>query len=123
MQEGAPSQNGQLSPSQGVRNGGDSGLQTGSVTSGGMTRNYFIFVPSSYRAGQAVPLVLGFHGGGIGSGKGFARTTSFNQLAEQENLLLFIPVGSMANGMMVVEHPNYIPILVMWTSYPRYWIR
>jgi polyhydroxybutyrate depolymerase len=93
MQEGAPSQNGQLSPSQGVRNGGDSGLQTGSVTSGGMTRNYFIFVPSSYRAGQAVPLVLGFHGGGIGSGKGFARTTSFNQLAEQEKFIVVYPSG------------------------------
>lgn len=70
-----------------------SSLKTVTLQSGGRARSYLIYVPSGYRAGQPIPLVLVFHGGG-GNAMGIARTTNMHQLAEQYTFIVVYPNGT-----------------------------
>lgn len=58
----------------------------------GVTRAYLMHLPSTYRAGRPVPLVLVFHGGG-GRASGIAPHTGFSRLAEQEGFVAVYPEG------------------------------
>lgn len=58
----------------------------------GIERSYFLFVPSSYRAGTPAPLVLVFHGAG-GRGRRMAPHTGFDRLAEREGFVAVYPDG------------------------------
>jgi len=58
----------------------------------GVERSYFLVVPSSYRAGTPVPLVLVFHGAG-GRGRRMVPHTGFGRLAEREGFVAVFPDG------------------------------
>ena len=64
---------------------------SGTIVSGGLSREYRIYVPASYRAGTAVPLLFNLHG--IGSNN-----------IEQENYGDFRSIADTANFLVV--HPN-----------------
>jgi polyhydroxybutyrate depolymerase len=58
----------------------------------GATRNYRVYIPSSYDGKKPVPLVLALHGGG-GAGRGMNRLTKFNDLAERHGFIVANPDG------------------------------
>jgi len=58
----------------------------------GVSRGFLMYLPSTYRAGRPVPLVLVFHGGG-GRASGIAPHTGFSRLAEQEGFVAVYPDG------------------------------
>ena len=66
-------------------------IVTGSFVHGGLTRTFRIYVPASYNAGQAVPLVLNLHG-------------YTSNATEQETYGNFKPIADTAN--FIVVHPN-----------------
>jgi polyhydroxybutyrate depolymerase len=55
-------------------------------------RYYLLYVPTSYRSGVALPLVILFHGGG-GSAEGIAKTSRMNEIAEKEGFIVAYPQG------------------------------
>ena len=69
-----------------------SGQSTVQITSGGVDRNYILYVPRSYSGSTAVPVVFDFHGWGstatqqIGYG-------DFRSLAERDDFLIAAPSG------------------------------
>ncbi|MEX0783253.1 MAG: alpha/beta fold hydrolase [Dehalococcoidia bacterium] len=75
------------------------GVSTGTLRYGGIERSYRVFVPRAVSAGEALPLVVGLHGG-LGSGAQFASTTQFEALAESEGFFAVFPdgVGRTWNG-------------------------
>jgi len=54
------------------------------------TRSYSIFVPSGYRPGQPIPLVVMIHGC-LQDANDFMRGTQMNQIAERENFIVIYP--------------------------------
>jgi polyhydroxybutyrate depolymerase len=62
------------------------------LRTGGVTRRYFLYLPSTWHRGRPVPLVLVFHGGG-GRASGIAPHTGFSQLAEREGFVVAYPQG------------------------------
>lgn len=58
----------------------------------GVTRRYFLYLPSSWHRGRPAPLVLVFHGGG-GRASGIAPHTGFSRLAEREGFVVAYPQG------------------------------
>jgi polyhydroxybutyrate depolymerase len=58
----------------------------------GVERQYLMYVPTAYSAGQAVPLLLALHGGS-GNAKQFEDETGFNQIAEREGFIVVYPDG------------------------------
>lgn len=68
------------------------GLQTGSITSGGIEYDYQWTVPSSYD-GSPLPVVLDFHGLG-GNGAQQAILSGWPGLAEREGFLAVQPTGT-----------------------------
>jgi len=66
-------------------------LVTGSITYGGISRDYRLYVPATYNAGTPVPLVFNLHGYG-----------SNNQ--QQEFYGDFRPIADTAN--FIIAHPN-----------------
>jgi polyhydroxybutyrate depolymerase len=66
-------------------------LVTGSITFGGISRDYRLYVPAIYNAGTPVPLVFNLHG-----------YTSNNQ--QQEFYGDFRPIADTAN--FIIVHPN-----------------
>lgn len=61
---------------------------TSKTSSGG--RAYWLFVPTSYSAGNAAPLVLMLHGC-TQNGQGFATSTAMNTVAEEKGFLVAYP--------------------------------
>ncbi|MEC8244783.1 MAG: PHB depolymerase family esterase [Verrucomicrobiota bacterium] len=59
----------------------------------GLTREYLLYVPSSYNGNSAVPLLFNFHGYG-GTSSDHLSTADMRSLADQENFLLCYPQGS-----------------------------
>lgn len=66
---------------------------TGSIVSGGLTRDYLIYKPKSYQLGTPVPLVFNIHGTGMDDWweKDFADMTA---IADTANFLLVYPNGT-----------------------------
>ena len=64
---------------------------TGTIVSGGLTREYRLYIPASYRAGTALPLLFNLHG--LGSNN-----------VEQEAYGDFRPIADTAN--FIIVHPN-----------------
>ncbi|HUR95105.1 MAG TPA: PHB depolymerase family esterase [Gemmatimonadales bacterium] len=58
----------------------------------GVERDYLLYLPTTYRRGQPVPLVLVFHAGG-GRARGIAPHTGFSRLAEREGFVVAYPEG------------------------------
>lgn len=69
----------------------------GRVTVAGLTHEYHLSVPSSYRAGHPLPLVLLLHGGG-GDAENVEETTQLRATAERHGFLLLRPEGYDARG-------------------------
>ena len=67
---------------------------SGTIQSGGLTREYRLYVPAAYRAGTPVPLLFNLHG--LGSNN-----------IEQEAYGDFRPIADTANFLIV--HPNGAP--------------
>jgi polyhydroxybutyrate depolymerase len=58
----------------------------------GELREYLVYVPSSMKGDEALPLVFAFHGGG-GRTRLFADFTGFDKLAEKRRFLAVYPQG------------------------------
>lgn len=65
-----------------------SGTMDETLSTGGVTRHYLLHVPSSYQAGNAVPLILNFHG--------------FESNAKQEEILTGMSAKADREGFIVV---------------------
>jgi polyhydroxybutyrate depolymerase len=59
----------------------------------GRHRTYILHLPASFDAGQALPLVFDFHGGG-GNSQSQLRTSGFDALADEKNFIVVYPDGS-----------------------------
>src|SRR5258706_14022877 len=59
--------------------------QPRTLQTGGLTRRYFLYLPSTWHRGRPVPLVLVFHGGG-GRASGITPRTSFSRPPGREEL-------------------------------------
>ncbi|UOQ74046.1 hypothetical protein [Hymenobacter cellulosilyticus] len=64
---------------------------TGSIVSGGITRDYRLYIPASYSASKPVPLLFNLHGYGSSN-------------LEQEFYGDFRPIADTAN--LLIVHPN-----------------
>jgi polyhydroxybutyrate depolymerase len=62
------------------------------LQAGGVTRRYFLYLPSTWHRGRPAPLVLVFHGGG-GRASAIAPHTGFSRLAEREGFVVAYPQG------------------------------
>ena len=66
------------------------GLETHELTHQDQSRSYALYVPSSLVTGEAVPLVLVFHGG-HGRGDRLARRIGMNDIARQQGFIVAYP--------------------------------
>ena len=62
------------------------------MTWDGREREVVLFVPSTWEAGQHLPLVLALHGGGS-HGEGMEKFGGFNRLGEEKGFLVAYPSG------------------------------
>ena len=62
------------------------------ITVDGLDRKYRVYVPSSYRETEPMPLVLALHML-TGSGRTMQWITHFNQIAEQQGFIIVYPEG------------------------------
>jgi polyhydroxybutyrate depolymerase len=62
------------------------------LQTGGVTRRYILYLPSTWHRGRPAPLVLVFHSGG-GRASGIAPHTGFSRLAEREGFVVAYPQG------------------------------
>lgn len=74
-----------------------SGALSLSLSHDGLTREYLLYVPSSYTGNIQVPLLFNFHGYG-GTSSGHLSSADMRSLADQENFILVYPQGSLING-------------------------
>ncbi len=77
---------------------------------GGWERTYLLYLPSSYRPGTAIPLVLMFHGAG-GKSKNTNRQTAWSAKGEQEGFAVVLPDGS----------PEYRTLPSRFLANPQTW--
>ena len=63
------------------------------LTFDGRQRTYILHLPASFDAGQPLPLVFDFHGGG-GNSQTQLRTSGFNALADEKTFIVVYPDGS-----------------------------
>jgi len=69
------------------------GSTTATITTpDGRDRTYHVYVPSQLPAGEAVPLLVGLHGG-FGSGQQFEMQSGFDGLAEANSFVAVYPDG------------------------------
>ncbi len=67
------------------------------ISHNGETREYVVYVPSSYSGSSAVPLLFNFHGYGGSAGE-FMNYADMRVLADSETFILIYPQGSCLNG-------------------------
>ena len=67
------------------------------ITHDGLTREYIIYVPSSYDGNTAFPLVFNFHGFG-GLATDYISYANMRPQADNNNFILVYPQGSCLNG-------------------------
>lgn len=58
----------------------------------GVTRQYLLFIPTTYSAGKPMPLLVALHGG-MGNAYQFMHETGFNSIAEKEGFIVVYPDG------------------------------
>ncbi len=68
------------------------GSTDGQITSSGVTRHFILHVPPTYQSGNAVPLIINFHGLGSNS-KEEESLTGMSAKADQENFIVVYPDG------------------------------
>lgn len=64
-------------------------------TADGLVRTYRLYVPTTMRAGERVPLLVALHGG-LGWGEQFERNSGFDGLAESNGFIVVYPDGTNA---------------------------
>ena len=67
------------------------------LSHGGITRRYILYVPNSYDETSEVPLMLNFHGYG-GSARSHLKYTDMRPLADTEAFILVYPQGALLDG-------------------------
>jgi len=72
---------------------GEPGLHIETLNAGGVDRTYRLYVPASYDASTAMPLVLNFHGFASNALEQ-ERYTDFPSLAEREGFIVATPEGT-----------------------------
>jgi len=77
--------------------GGGSTVPLETLEHDGETREYFLYVPSSYDAASSAPLLLNFHGFGGTSGSQLD-WSDFRPLADQDGFILVYPQGTELDG-------------------------
>lgn len=71
----------------------ESGKRTDvTTTHQGDQRSYIIYVPSNYHDSQSYPLVFQLHGGS-GNGEKFYNISGWNEIAEENNLIIVYPTS------------------------------
>jgi polyhydroxybutyrate depolymerase len=65
-------------------------IRTEQLESGGLTRTYTLYVPSSYRPAGHAPVLIAFHGGG-GTGSGMREAIGGDRLADRYGVLTVYP--------------------------------
>lgn len=83
----SPTEPSQLNPSF-----SQAGSFEGQITSGGVTRHYLLHVPTGYRSGNAVSLILNFHGFGSNSQQE-ENLTGMSAKADREGFIAVYPDG------------------------------
>lgn len=68
-----------------------------SITHDGGQRDYILYVPASYNASTAVPLLMCFHGYGSSNGT-LMSYSNFNSVADTANFIVVYPQGTLFNG-------------------------
>ena len=85
------------------------GLFTQTLTHDGITREYILYIPSSYNGTSEVPLLFNFHGFG-GEASDYMNYVDMRSLAEAENFILVYPQGTLLQGSThwnpSLPHPN-----------------
>ena len=92
-------------------------VQTGVTANGISVHNnidYTLYIPSSYKAGQPVPLLMALHGGGQGTMKDakdnrsfFADYTGLNEYAEKYGFIIVYPRQSTKNHSYGYDYWNW----------------
>lgn len=67
-------------------------LINGTISHDGETREYAVFLPSSYQAGQSLPMVFNLHGFGSNITEQIFYST-LNAVAEEQNFIVVTPQG------------------------------
>jgi len=75
----------------------ETGLFSETMTYDSETREYLIYIPSSYDINQPTPIVFAFHGFG-GDNQYFINTADFRYLADQYNFIVVYPQALVCNG-------------------------
>lgn len=71
---------------------------TGTLEHDGTIRSYILYIPASYNANEACPLLMSFHGFSSNSEVNFAYT-DFKSIADTAGFILVHPQGSNFNGV------------------------
>ena len=77
-----------------------------SIVHDGLSREYVLYIPSSYDGSAAAPLMLNFHGFGGSAGE-YMEDADLRSLAESDTFILAYPQGSCLNGS---SHWNACPV-------------
>jgi len=75
--------------------------ETREIDVNGVKRSYILHLPSGYKKGSSLPLVIAFHGGG-GNAQNMVRMSGFSEKADKENFVVAYPNGSgrMGNALL-----------------------
>ena len=68
-----------------------------SITHGGLQRDYFIHIPSSYNVNTPIPLVFCFHGYGSNASTNMSYT-NFNYISDTAGFIVVYPQGTLLQG-------------------------
>ena len=76
-------------------------LITQNILHNGDEREYQLYLPSSYNEGTAYPVLLNFHGFGGNAKDYFAYESNFQEVADQEAVILVYPQALLLSGFSV----------------------
>ena len=81
------------------------GLFTQTVSNDGTTREYLIYIPTSYDGSERFPLMLNFHGYGM-TAEDQLDIADMRSLADNEGFVLVYPQGNIIDGDPYGYHWN-----------------
>jgi polyhydroxybutyrate depolymerase len=89
----------------------------GFIVSSGQTREYLLYVPTSYDRGKPTPLVISMHGAGLW-GAAQKEMSQWNTVAEREGFIVVYPTGARGSGPRIwhVEPGPRLPTDVTFIS-------